>query len=320
MSKHDPPTKPVAGPFEGNGVDWKTWETLANANLPKTYEPSPYQLPGRIAGIDCSRRTNFCSCPTACYFKCKIACSGVSRMQTLKISEPEQLLKKMCDVSPDPFCPDFLQGVFWQRDSSSVETLITFQEANWSSPTLASKHQVYNWSFTPMWLSYFFNAGRGTAWMRIEVSPSGKWLLLDNDQFAYLVQPGDTFKDLQGEVLDFTKPGDLMRINFNDPVDPSKGVLWQYLAQRVGYLDGTGKLNTTEAYKELLRRAQIPSQSFCGLCACCLGQEAIADLDIMQSDEQILFSPPIQQDIDEEHIALLSCCHYTCASQNSLPN
>lgn len=293
-----PADKPASGPFGASGMDWSKWEPLATSNLPTTYEPQAMQLHGRIAGIDCSRRTNFCSCPTEAYFRCQVACSGVSNIQTLKISEPEQLFRKMCEARQDFRCPEFLRGVFWQRDSSSVETLITFHEANWISPQLASKHQIYNWTFTPKWLSYLFNATRGHAWMRIEVSPSGKWMLLDNDQFAYIVQPGDTFKDLQNQVLSEIKPGDMMRINFKDPLDPSKGISWQYLVQRVGYIDDAGSLQTTEAYPELLRRALLPSQSICGLCACCLSQEAIADLNIMQSDEQILISPPEQEDLD----------------------
>eukprot|EP00931_Biecheleriopsis_adriatica_P115789 TRINITY_DN91541_c0_g1_i1.p1 TRINITY_DN91541_c0_g1~~TRINITY_DN91541_c0_g1_i1.p1 ORF type:complete len:321 (+),score=65.57 TRINITY_DN91541_c0_g1_i1:40-963(+) len=306
MSKRAPSAKPVEGPFASDGIDWSTWEPLAMANLPTTYEPAPYQLPSRIAGLDCSRRTSFCGCcPMAACFRMRVACDGVSGMQQLKISEPEQLLKKMCEATPSPMSPEFLRGVFWQRDSSSIETLVTFQEANWTSPKLALKQQIYNWTFTPMWLSYLINWGRANFWLRIEVSPSGKWMLFDDDQFCYTVQPGDTFKDSKGKVLDYIRPGDMMRINFDDARDPSKGVSWQYLVQRVAYLDQEGKLNTSEAYKELLRRAQLPSQSACGLFACCLSEQALADLEIMQSDEQILYTPPKQQELDEVRTALV---------------
>ena len=69
-----------------------------------------------------------------------------------------------------------------------------------------------------------------------------------------------------------------MRINFAQKHDPSKGVEWQYLVQRVAYRDpATGGVRTTAHYDELLRRATMPSTDQCGHSfACCVGAEAKA--------------------------------------------
>lgn len=218
--------------------------------------------------------------------------NGVTDVQTDKISEPENLFGKMLAAPAHPRCPEELRGVFWQRDSSSVETMLTFQEADWESDRLASKRQIYNWTFVTNWYSYLFNVGRATAYMPINMSPSGKWLFFGGGQYAYRIQPGDVFFTEDGERIDYIRPGDWMRINWVDEADPAKGVSWQYLVQRVAFLNDEGEIVTTEYYDTLHELAQMKSPSWCNLCACTCNSEDIEKLKVLHNDTQVYFLPP----------------------------
>jgi len=128
--------------------------------------------------------------------------------------------------------------------------------------------------------------------MPINMSPSGKWLFFGDGQYAYRIQPGDEFFTEDGERIDYIRPGDWMRINWVDEADPAKGVAWQYLVQRVAYLNEDGEIVKTEYYDTLLELAQMQSPSWCNLCACTVNREGIEKLKILHNDPQVFFLPP----------------------------
>jgi hypothetical protein len=226
-------------------------------------------------------------------------------LQWAKISEPNDLFGKMLAAPAHPLCPEELRGVFWQRDSSDAETMLTFQEAHWehinTDGHFGLKPQIYNWTFVPIWWSAKFNSSRANLKLPINASPSGKWLNFGGGQYAYHVQPGDEFFSEEGARIDYIRPGDWMRIDWVDEADPSKGVSWQYLVQRVAFLNDEGELVTTEHYDTLLELARMPSPSCCNCFACVCCPEAKRRLDQLQNDAQMLFpaSAPSQMDMTE---------------------
>lgn len=83
-----------------------------------------------------------------------------------------------------------------------------------------------------------------------------------------------------------------MRLNWVDEADPTKGVSWQYLVQRVAFLNEEGELVKTEYYDTLLELAQLQSPSWCNLCVCTINKEDIETLKALHNDPQVFFLPP----------------------------
>mmetsp|Transcript_49238 Transcript_49238/g.159588 ORF Transcript_49238/g.159588 Transcript_49238/m.159588 type:complete len:303 (+) Transcript_49238:116-1024(+) len=279
-------------------------EPILDQHIPKTYDPEPAGLPVALLGFDCSRRGRCCACCAGCIFDVAASCGG-SEARTGYISNPEQMFGDMLRLKADEDCPDRFRGVFWQRDSSTVETLISLHEADWQPGGLfASKRQILSWTIVPSCFGYLFWVPRtGALRMTMAVSPSGKWAVFDGNQFMYALQPGDTFTHADGSPADVGH--DYMRINFKDN-DPTKGVTWQYLVQRVAYLDKEGTVRTTKAYEDLKARATEPSVKQCGhMFACCVDDAAKDRMLRAQSDKQVYCVPrgsaPLQATIAREY-------------------
>lgn len=92
-----------------------------------------------------------------------------------------------------------------------------------------------DWSNDASMFGVCFGAGQQNLFGNIQMSSNREWILLDafrdpskevSHLFFYVIQGDDVFTDKYGKVLEFVKPGDLMRISYdsNDvhDVDPEK--------------------------------------------------------------------------------------------------
>jgi len=217
-----------------------------------------------------------------------------------RISQPDEWFTRMLKYPDDRACPAQLRGLWWMRDNvAPPETLITFHDAEWASPRLGLKQQRYNWTHDPTCFGCIFSLVTGEAWwhreqpgsatLRLEISPSGKWVHMDMDQMIYVLQPGDEFTKADGSKM---LPGDMMRLSFADgwQMDTSRPPRYQYHVQRVAYLDEKGALVKTAAYDELRANVLAPSRYPCW--RMCWSGEQVADALCELSDEQVWRSPP----------------------------
>jgi len=279
--------------------DWEKYEKLLDQMRPTTYKPSIMALGSKIGkcwtGVDLSARSNCCLTPSWLTWKAVESSKPMAGKAIFsKISEGVPMFEELLKGSVNPNCPDDFLGVWWQRDGSGAETLITWHEADWKSKKEAAKQEIYGWTFTPSWMGYLVSAGRFSNTLPVDISPSGKWVRLGGNQFIYTVQPGDSFTDPDtGAKVEYIKAGDKMRVQLNDCLDPSKGWGWQYLVQQIAYKDATGKVVLTEHYDELKRRATYETASICyNNFVCCPTEDQEIQLYSSIRDEQFFYVRP----------------------------
>jgi len=164
-----------------------------------------------------------------------------------KISQPDQFFRRLL-AAKSAECPKSFEGVWWFRDNNAQETLLTLQDAAWTTSkshgALGVKQGNFNWTHDPTCVGTIL----AHPLVRCCVAPTvlaasddGKWIFIkENFNFrawAYVVQPGDEVEQLGG---DDTKdvaiaPGDWIRLNFEDPTDPTSKLTFQYHLARVAY-------------------------------------------------------------------------------------
>lgn len=259
-------------------VDWAAWE--ATAKPPLTYDP-PQLKPGFMP-CDCvdwfSHRSALCgmkvrlSSPLPCCCVMVLEALCLSGLEHNLISDPDDWFVRMLQHPDDSACPPHIRGIWWMRDNlAAPETLITFHDAEWASPRLGLKRQPYNWTHDSTCWGFIFSVGGeaclhqnqpGKATLRLEISPSGKWMHMDMDQMIYVVQEGDSYARPDGSRL---AAGDLMRLSWREgwQMNTSEPLFYQYHVQRVAYLDSDRKLVKTAAYDELRANVLAPSTSPC---------------------------------------------------------
>jgi len=302
-----------AGP---DGIeDWAAWE--ATARPPATYDP-PQLRPGSMFAPSLywldwfTHRSGCCglpvrlSSPVPCCCVRLLECACVSRLERGRISDPDEWFHRMLTQPNDAACPEKLRGIFWMRDNvAPPETLITFHDAEWGSVDGATrfglKAQPNNWTHDPTCFGFIFTVAAekclardtpGKASLRLEISPSGKWVHMDSDQMIYVLQEGDEYMRPDGTKL---VAGDLMRLSFKSGwgMDTSTPVTYQYHVQRVAYLDGNRKLVKTAAYDELRANVLAPSHSPCWR-MCWNGEQVVDNLRQLSDEQTWRYAPPSQ--------------------------
>lgn len=300
-------------------IEWATLEPILEKSMPKTFDPTPFYFqfrccrPGwhcNLCCLDCTDESNTCIEFPCCFCRPFVQWrsnkAGLPPMLEARISEPEDLFGKLMSRT-NPKCPPEWQGVFWQRDSSQLERLITFEDGDWEDHgRLALRRQAYGWTFPSNCAGYLFFAGRAYLWQRLEVSPSGRWAYINDKQFIVRINAKDDIRYPEvskhaddcilgesgipyepGAKVSHLHPGDMLRIDWQDPTDPTKGVGWSYTVHRVAHKEN-GRVVLDPAYKDLLARSQIPSQSCCICCLppdCCMSTKAAEDLKIRVGDK-----------------------------------
>ena len=286
-------------------LDWAKFEAAA---LPLTKVYNPPQLISQCSGI-CARvsmcgnslfthRAPICARPMIPCCCASVAQGRIPELAQVKLSEPDDWFLKMLSVE-HPNTPEFLKGLWWMEDNYAPEVLLTFQDMDWVSGTQGYFMPKYSWTNDPSCIGTVclfanFSGSPSSAWP-FNVSPNGKWINI-NPQWIYVPDEGERITRPDGSVVEMGR-GDMMRMSFNDPSDPTSGVNYQYLVRLVAYKDPKdGKLTKTKGYDELLRRAtmQDPIGSCCfGYYNCSsVGANYIADAYEPLSDQQMLLFPP----------------------------
>eukprot|EP00928_Gymnodinium_smaydae_P004412 TRINITY_DN11503_c1_g4_i1.p1 TRINITY_DN11503_c1_g4~~TRINITY_DN11503_c1_g4_i1.p1 ORF type:complete len:326 (-),score=45.68 TRINITY_DN11503_c1_g4_i1:121-1098(-) len=259
-------------------IDWDYW--LKVAQKPEVYDPP--QLKGdyfreffpfpccpkwKAWYMNCNwylHRSPLCRQPAlpCCGLQmCMASCCNPT-YNVVPLADADHMFRKMLSVC-HPECPDFLRGVWWMKDNIAAEVLLTFQDAQWSSGTYAEKRNCYNWTRDPTLFGTVLQTftSMTNPFLSFEISPDGKWIAIQEQSSAnlaamwmYVIQPGDKFVLSDGSNLE-VEPGDMMRVNYENPLDPRSRIKYQYIVRRVAILDDSGKLVKTRGYDQLLQQA-----------------------------------------------------------------
>ena len=281
------------------GPSWEQWE--AQHPPPTVYDPPqlklPYYVSSKSASVAwmphrclpfCSSRSPWCTpCVVACVPCCYRGVKAVDLGGTSRLAQGTDAFFAEMLHDENPNTPEMLRGVFWFKDNvTAPEQLFTLSDADWRSASSGLKAQRFNWTRDATCFGACFMCPAvchpehpTSGNIRLEVSPSGKWIWMGQDQLVYIVQPGDVIRDGKGEPLDLPT-GSLMRLTFKDPADPRE-LSYQYIFARVAYKQEDGAIVKTAEYDAL--RQQLHSRhayrlSCCGVGLCLDDEELLASI------------------------------------------
>lgn len=251
------------------------------------------------------RRSPICQ---PCGLICHSCCGPLPDIGKL---DEDQIFNDMLGPSPDSSkIPEpFRNSLFWTDYNSISETLISMNRWSWRSQTEEGRviglgNALQDWSRDATCFGFMmakFIAPKTVA--QIQMSPDGKWYALSHGTdphdvetevdwiFFYVVQEGDTFKDRDGNTIDYLKPGDFIRCTWNkkDPYDTTS-LTYYYHPRRVAtYNEETGKVETDNIHHKALVEKVTKKEDFCwlvktgcGCCGCCwcVGGEERYDHDV----------------------------------------
>lgn len=308
-------------PFEL--IDWEKWESL-NPAPPKVYDP-----PQRYTYYGSALSIPLWWWNRSCYFQplanCFISCcpcnpkKKVARISTDADDLFEQLLVPPIDSSlvPEPF----RNHLFWTADNNAPETLVSFNRFAWRKQEEGGRviglgSARYDWTNDRTCFGCFF-ASLPELFGAIQVSPNGKWILLNattylagslfksagNYMYLYVVQEDDEFTTPDGEVIDYVKPGDLVRLSWDgsDPYqcDNSK-LTYMYFPRKVATIDEeTGIITKNPVhFDEMIRRATNDAgkrgETCCYCCACNMSGPERWDFQTQNINDYQIYSPAAQ--------------------------
>lgn len=300
--------------------DWKKWEAK-NVVPPKIFDPP-------------QRHTNYVGSAfiplwwwhRSCYFQplalCWHQCCSSGKEEMGRITDKSMTLyKDLLRPHPDSSkVPTPLRNaLFWTQNNIAAETLISFNRYAWRSQTEEGRvigvgHAGKDFTSDATLFGAIIANRMKKRFSNVQQSPDGKWFLLNfffdpNDTeeectsiFIYVIQEGDVFKTPTGEIIDYVKPGDILRLTYNtaDMWDTSK-LKYVYFPRKVATLDEvSGEVRVTPVYEELLEKAtNKPGQcctTCCYTCMFCKSAEERFDFQVNHiSDLQVYgksFTPP----------------------------
>jgi hypothetical protein len=248
-----------------------------------------------------SHRTPLCArpvVPCCCAKATADCCFAPSGIDVFDINHADDTFKRLLKYA-HPNCPDSMKGVWWMQDNVSANQIVTFQDAEWVTKASGIKDSHYNWSsdYGACYgnLSAIFSSGQ----QRVEILEDGKWVCFlakdySDPQWAYVMQEGDVLRRPDGSTA-AAAPGDMVRVNYSSPYDPSSWIGYQYRVRCVARLDESGTLVKTAAYDEMLRLAEASNPyrgCCCNYCLCNLSYKEIAeDLEVVNDKQSIIYYP-----------------------------
>ncbi len=308
-------------------IDWERWY----ATEPKV--PSVFDPP---------QRKNLGGCLLApmywwnrsCYFQPLAAilhscCTCKPEMD--RISKGDSLFKKMLipeHASPD--APEELRNhLYWTENNIAPETLIGF--GSWAFRKQTEEGRVIgvgdisiNFTNDPTCWGYIFAINSQRTKALVQRSPDGKWISLQtidspsakgtkcNYLFIYVVQEGDEFRTVEGEPMDYVKPGDIVRVTWDEsnPYETDNSKLkYLYFPRKVASINENGEVVLNDShYEALLKNAtndasDMCCKTCCFTCALCMSAEErfqfqvgnISDLQVFKPSKA---APPTSEEID----------------------
>jgi len=291
-----------------DNLDLAEWDTTAQ--VPKVFDPPQWENYYSAKQSQCvnwyTHRAPCCVQVPCCCVPVCFSCMGAHIIDIGNEDNDKWMHQMLAPKRRHPLCPEELAGIWWMDGNVVGEVVVTFEDGMWRTSSLGLKPVLRNWSRdnTILGLFMFFF----TAWpcrpsrqvaMRTEVSPAKRWIQI-NEHWICLVKPEDDIRNADGSPLNWD-PTDMMRVSYRDHTDPTSEIVYQYRVRRIAYMDREGNLVKTDAYKELAELARA-KQEYPGSC-CNYGPVPMADitygkaLKVMNRWQQMVLSPPIQQDI-----------------------
>ncbi len=301
-------------------MDWEKWESL-NPTVPKIFDP-----PQRYGYLRELRSIPLWWWNRSCYFRPCAPCVR-KKPESARISDDSQvLIKKLLKPSPNPdVVPEALRNkLFWTENNVAPETLVSFNRWAWRPQSKEGRviglgNLKYDWTNDPTCWGGLFTHFLENRFATVQMSPDGKWIVLTSFDdpgiegkvsyiHIYVVQTGDEFKTPDGKIIDYVKPGDIVRISWdsNDPYACGDNPNYMYFPRAVATLKNGVAVRNEEHYGDLLKRAtNDPDKCVetCGYC-CSFGMSGEDRFDFQVnnvSDEQIFASspdPPTSEKID----------------------
>lgn len=254
-------------------IDWEKWE--AQHQPPLVYDRPQLKMDyyGSCAFWPhqcCSMMNSRSWCCRPCIPAC-LTCCCICGTKFVDLREPDDFFATMLHEE-HPNTPDVLRGVFWMHDNvTAPEEIMTLSDADWHTPFSGLKAQQYNWTRDCTLFGLIFyciphmapdNPNLGN--VRLELSPSGKWIWMQGDKLIYIVQPHDVIRDVVGRPLHWPA-GTLMRISYAD-ADPNKGIDYQYHLTRVAFKCSDGAIVKMAGYEELQQQMRFEPVYRCSCC------------------------------------------------------
>lgn len=296
-------------------IDWEKFYAQ-NPIVPKVYTPTQrktYYNGVAFALNWWSNRSWLCQPIGFCYRPC----SPKNEMESISDLESGKLFTGLLGPNPNPEnIPEPLRNkLIWTRENVAPETLISFNRFAWRPNTpegrvigLGDLHG--DWTNNASTFGTIFGAALKSKFCAVQVSPDGKWIVLSpfsdpdkevNNIFMYVVQDDDVFTDTNGKVLEFVKPGDLMRLSWNllDVYDVGGKTKYEYFPRVVATLNeekGTVDL-VEENFSELLEKATSKPEcgtclTTCGYtCTCCWSGEDRVEFQYSYVSDRQIFTP-----------------------------
>ena len=306
---------------------WNQWASQAET---PSYQP-PQLSPGflnnylKLCNIS-THRTPLCKCLVPCLISCistkkrlsipEMLChygdgQGVSQVNMLE--DYDAFFREMLALE-NPLTPHHLKGVWWLKDNIAHERFVTFSDGNWLNPRLGFKTLKTNWSRN------YSIQGAGLLWynssskmyrQHIEISPNGKWILINGGNWIRVLQEGETMRypddwwqvEKRGQIVG--QAGDLCRINFSEASNTQSPITYQYIIKRLAYKEGN-TLTKTPAFQEYLQscRNQPPIKpKCCGHTLLGLEEKDIIQLYDYENPQQYIIYANQYPDQDDQFIS-----------------
>lgn len=298
--------------------DWDKW-LAKNPSVPKVYGP-----PQRSSYFRTWSSIPLWWWNRSCYLQplafCCRPCSPKPEMERISDVKSGALFTGLLGPNPNPenIPEPFRNKLLWTRENIAPETLISFNRWAWRSNTPEGRvvgvgTLGIDWSNDASCFGLVFAYQQPKSFANVQVSPDGKWILLNafrdpkkggkmNYLWMYVVQEGDVFTSTDGKVLDWVKPGDLLRVtwNQNDPYECNNELVnYMYFIRTVATLDeekGTVTLEE-ENFSELFTNATNDPgcgtclATCCYTCSCCMSGEDRFDFQVSNISDRQIFSP-----------------------------
>lgn len=255
----------------------------------------------------------------SCYFRPCAPCISGAKPENARISDESQvLIKKLLRPSPNPeIIPEpFRNKLLWTENNVAPETLVSFNRWAWRSQSEEGRviglgNIRYDWTNDPTCFGGVFTRFHKGLFATVQMSPDSKWVLLATFQdpssdkevgylHMYVVQEGDEFKTPDGKIIDYVKPGDLVRVSWSgqDPYECNNDNLdYMYFPREVATLENGVVVRNDEHYGDLLKHATSKAgkcfETCCYSCTCGMSGENRFDFQVSNiSDKQIFASSP----------------------------
>lgn len=308
-------------------IDWDRF-LATNPKIPDVFDPpQKNRYKGyRFAPLWWWNRSCYCEPIPSCLH----SCCAFTKPEMDRISNEYSLFKKL--LKPENMsqsAPEELRNhLFWTENNVAPETLVNFGSWAWREQTKENRvigvgAVVNDWTNDATCMGYLFSLQASTRVATVQRSPDGKWIALvtigdpsskenkTNYVFIYIVQEGDEFRTVDGEVMDYVKPGDIVRITWDTSnpyeTDNSK-ISYLYFPRKVASINEGGELELNSPHYEtlLMMATNDASDKCCETCCytftCCTSSEERYNFQVNHVNDRQVFkmssAPPTSQEIE----------------------